>query len=172
MAMTLAEFNALTSAQAETTLLDCCGSMRWTKQIAAQRPFESANALYTAAEAVWQKMDREDILESFSHHPQIGQKPETGSESHRRWAQGEQTGARTATEDVKTRLALGNRAYFEKFGYIYIVCATGKSAEEMLALLEQRLQNDPARELPIAAEQQRQIMRLRLEKLLAGERSS
>ncbi len=108
-------------------------------------------------------------LEAFSHHPQIGEKAATGSESHRRWAAGEQAGARVATEDVKTRMARGNRDYFEQFGYIYIVCATGKSAEEMLALLEERLQNDPARELPIAAEQQRQITRIRLEKLLAGE---
>ena len=113
-----------------------------------------------------------DWLEAFSHHPQIGEKAASGSQSHRRWAEGEQTGAHTATEDVKTRMARGNRAYQEKFGYIYIVCATGKSADEMLALLEQRLQNEPVAELPIAAEQQRQITRLRLGKLLAEERSS
>jgi OHCU decarboxylase len=170
--MTLAEFNALSAAAAEAALLDCCGARRCAKQVAAQRPFESATALFAAADAAWQKMDRADILEAFSRHPQIGQKAESGSESHRRWSEGEQTGARIADEDVKTRLARGNRAYFQKFGYIFIVCATGKTADEMLALLEQRLQNDAARELPTAAEQQRLIMRLRLEKLFTGERAA
>jgi OHCU decarboxylase len=170
--MTLADFNALSASGAEAALLDCCGATRWTRQVAAQRPYDSAKALYAAADAAWQKMERDDILEAFGHHPQIGQKAATGSESHRRWSEGEQTGARSAAEDVKTRLARGNRAYFEKFGYIFIVCATGKTADEMLALLEQRLQNDAARELPIAAEQQRLIMRLRLEKLFTGERAA
>jgi OHCU decarboxylase len=95
-----------------------------------------------------------------------------GSASARQWAEGEQTGARSATEIVKSKLAEGNRAYYEKFGYIYIVRATGKSADEILTILAQRLQNDPAIELPIAAEQQRQITRLRLAKLLAGEQTT
>ena len=85
---------------------------------------------------IWRNLERADWLEAFSHHPQIGDKPASGSESHRQWAAGEQAGARAAAEDVKTRLARGNRAYFEKFGYIYIVCATGKTAEGMLAILE------------------------------------
>jgi OHCU decarboxylase len=171
--MTLSEFNALPPSAAEAALGDCCGATRWTKLLTAQRPFLSADALYLAANAAWKKMDRADILEAFSCHPRIGQKAATGSQSHRQWSEGEQTGARTATEDVKARLARQNRAYFEKFGYIFIVCASGKSADEMLALLEQRLQNnDDATELPVAAEQQRLIMRLRLEKLFVGERVS
>jgi OHCU decarboxylase len=166
--MTLAEFNLLPSASAEAVLLDCCGCARWAANVSAQRPFSDARSLFEVADARWRSLASEDWLEAFSHHPQIGEKPSTGSESHRRWAEGEQAGARTAAEEVKTRMARGNRSYYDKFGYIYIVCATGKSAEEMLALLEQRLQNDAARELPIAAEQQRQITLLRLEKLLAG----
>jgi len=170
--MTLAEFNALASANAESALRDCCGSARWAAGVAAQRPFAYLKALYESADDVWRNLERADWLEAFSHHPQIGEKAATGSTSHRKWAEGEQTGARAANEDVKTRLAHGNRSYYEKFGYIYIVCATGKSAEEMLALLEQRLQNAPASELPIAAEQQGLITRLRLEKLLAGEHTT
>jgi OHCU decarboxylase len=166
--MTLGEFNLLPSAKAEAVLLDCCGCARWAANVSAQRPFADARSLFEAADSHWRNLAREDWLEAFSHHPQIGEKPSTGSESHRRWAEGEQAGTRAATEDLKTRMARGNRSYYDKFGYIYIVCATGKSAEEMLALLDQRLQNDAARELPIAAEQQRQITRLRLEKLLAG----
>jgi 2-oxo-4-hydroxy-4-carboxy-5-ureidoimidazoline decarboxylase len=170
--MTLAEFNALSASNADAALRDCCDAERWIRQVAAQRPFDSANALYAAADEAWRIMDRADILEAFSNHPQIGQKPDSGSEAHRRWSMGEQASAQVAPEDMKARLARKNRAYFEKFGYIFIVCATGKTAEEMLALLEERLQNDAARELPIAAEQHRLIMRLRLEKLLAGERAA
>ena len=167
--MTLAEFNALPSNQAESLLMDCCGSARWATIIAARRPYATPEALHKAADSDWWKLDRADWLEAFSHHPQIGDKAASGSESALQWAEGEQTGARIASDDVKARLARANRAYFEKFGYIYIVCATGKTAEGMLAILNQRLQNDLASELSIAAEQQRLITRIRLEKLLAGE---
>jgi len=170
--MTLAEFNALPPAKAESTLQDCCGSARWATQVAAQRPYASLSALGDAADAAWRNLERADWLEAFRHHPQIGEQAATGSASARKWAESEQSNARSAGEDVKTRLARRNRAYFERFGYIYIVCATGKSAEQMLALLEHRLQNDPAGELQVAAEQQRLITRLRLEKLFAGEQKS
>jgi 2-oxo-4-hydroxy-4-carboxy-5-ureidoimidazoline decarboxylase len=166
--MTLEEFNALPQANAEALLLDCCGCAQWVSRVSAQRPYANLNTLYGAADTCWQNLGHKDWLEAFSHHPQIGEKAAIGSASARQWATGEQSGARSATDIVKSKLAEGNRTYYEKFGYIYIVCASGKSAEEMLALLEQRLQNDPARELPIAGEQQRQITRLRLEKLLAN----
>jgi OHCU decarboxylase len=167
--MTLAEFNALPQGQAESLLMACCGSARWAASVATRRPYATVGALHKSADAIWWNLERADWLEAFSHHPQIGDKPASGSEPARRWAEGEQTGARAATEDVKARLARANRAYFEKFGYIYIVCATGKTAEGMLAILNQRLQNDLPSELSIAAEQQRLITRLRLEKLLASE---
>jgi OHCU decarboxylase len=170
--MTLAEFNALPSTQAESVLLDCCGSARWAASIASRRPYARVDALHKAADSIWWKLERADWLEAFSHHPQIGDKPANGSESARQWAAGEQAGARGASDDVKARLARANRAYFEKFGYIYIVCATGKTAEGMLAILNQRLQNDLASEISIAAEQQRLITRIRLDKLLAGEQRS
>jgi 2-oxo-4-hydroxy-4-carboxy-5-ureidoimidazoline decarboxylase len=170
--MTLVEFNALSSAQAESALMDCCGSARWAVSVASRRPYATVEALHKAANAIWWNLERAEWLEAFSHHPQIGDKPASGSDSARQWAEGEQTGARAATEEVKARLARGNRAYFEKFGYIYIVCATGKSAAGMLAILEQRLQNDVPSELSIAAEQQRMITRFRLEKLLDGERQT
>jgi len=170
--VTLAEFNALPSAQAESVLMDCCGSACWAATVAARRPYENAEGLHKAADSIWWKLGRGDWLEAFSHHPQIGDQPASGSTSARQWAAGEQAGARAATDDVKARLARANRAYFEKFGYIYIVCATGKTAEAMLAILNQRLQNDIPSELSIAAEQQRLIMRIRLEKLLANEERS
>jgi OHCU decarboxylase len=170
--MTLGEFNALPSDQAELMLMDCCGSAGWAAGVASRRPYATVEALHKAADSIWWKLERADWLEAFSHHPQIGDKPASGSESARQWATGEQTGARAASDDVKTRLARANRAYFDKFGYIYIVCATRKTAEGMLAILNQRLQNDPPSELSIAAEQQRLITRIRLEKLLAGEQKA
>ena len=170
--MTLAEFNALPATQAESKLMDCCGATRWSEGVAARRPYANLEALYKAADWVWWRLDRADWLEAFSHHPQIGDKAASGSASARKWAEGEQSGARLASDDVKERLSRANRAYFEKFGYIYIVCATGKTAEGMLAILNQRLQNDQASELSIAAEQQRLITRIRLEKLLADEQHS
>jgi OHCU decarboxylase len=163
----LAEFNALPLARAEAALLDCCGSVRWANSVATQRPYTDLTALYKAGDAVWRSLDRADWLEAFGRHPQIGEKTASGSEASRRWAEGEQAGAQSAAENAIERLAEGNRAYREKFGYIFIVCATGKSANEMLAILGERLHNDPGRELHIAAEQQRLITRLRLEKLVA-----
>jgi OHCU decarboxylase len=168
--MTLAEFNQLPSAEAESALIDCCGSACWAASVSSRRPFGTVEALHKTAESIWWNLDRTDWLEAFSHHPQIGNKPASGTEFSRQWAEGEQTGARAATEDVKARLARANRAYYEKFGYIYIVCATGKSAEAMLAILNQRLQNDAPSEISIAAEQQRLITRIRLEKLLVGDK--
>jgi OHCU decarboxylase len=170
--MTLAEFNALPSAEAQSLLMDCCGCTHWAAGVASRRPYETVDALHKGADAAWWKLERTDWLEAFSHHPQIGDKPVSGSEAARQWAAGEQAGARAAAEDIKARMARANRAYFEKFGYIYIVCATGKTAEGMLAILNQRLQNDHASELSIAAEQQRLITRIRLDKLLAGEQQS
>jgi OHCU decarboxylase len=170
--LTLAEFNALGSREVEALLMDCCGSVRWALSVAAGRPYPSAEAIHKAADSIWWKLERADWLEAFSHHPEIGDNRASGSESARQWAAGEQAGARAATDDVKARLARANRAYFEKFGHIYIVCATGKTAEGMLAILNQRLQNDIPSELSIAAEQQRLITRIRLDKLLAGEQQS
>jgi OHCU decarboxylase len=170
--MTLAEFNALPAPQAEAALVDCCGSARWASGVAARRPYADVEALYNVADSIWWNLDRADWLEAFSHHPQIGDKPASGSDSARKWAEGEQSGARAATDDVRERLARANRAYFEKFGYIYIVCATGKTAEGMLAILDQRLQNDAPSELSIAAEQQRLVTRIRLDKLLSGEKQA
>lgn len=166
--MTLAEFNALSPAEAQAALMDCCGSARWAAGVAERRPYADLDSLRKAADSAWWKLDRADWLEAFSHHPQIGDKLASGSDSSRKWAEGEQAGARSASDDVKERLARANRAYFEKFGYIYIVCATGKTAEGMLAILNQRLQNDLPSEISVAAEQQRLITRIRIDKLFAA----
>jgi OHCU decarboxylase len=173
--MRLGELNALDAATAVAELLRCCGSARWARQMAAARPFPSVDAMLAKGDAVWSSLGSDDWLETFAAHPRIGDTPgPAGSgrsggsgEESRNWAQQEQAGVGTASHTVRDRLADANRRYEARFGHIFIVCATGKRAEEMLAMLERRLTNDPDEELPIAAEEQRKITRLRIAKLVS-----
>ena len=172
--MTLAEgllrLNALTRLEAEAELLRCCGSVAWARRMAEARPFTDADAVLEAADRVWWALAPDDWLEAFRAHPRIGERDAAtpqGSEARAQSAR-EQSGVAGAAPEVRAALAEGNRAYEARFGHIFIVCATGKRADEMLALLTARLANDPAAELRVAAEEQRKITRLRLERLLAG----
>jgi len=158
--MTLRELNTADADAAARALLRCCGSTAWAARMAASRPFRDLDRLLEAADAAWRSLDRGDWLEAFAAHPRIGQQPTSA------WASQEQAGTAHAAAEVRDRLAAANREYEARFGYIFIVCAAGRSAAEMLAALEERLAHDPQRELPIAAEEQRRIMRLRLAKLL------
>ena len=169
----LNRLNALPANEAEAELLACCGATRWVREMAARRPFGSVAELFAAADNICRNLGREDWLEAFSRHPQIGDKSsekrmeaQAGRRLSSRWSAEEQSRTQLNAADVMAQLAEGNRAYRQRFGYIFIVCATGKTAEEMLAILERRLQNDASAELTVAAEEQRQITRLRLEKLL------
>ena len=166
----LDRLNALPAADAERELLACCGSREWARRVAAARPFPDAAALLDRADDVWRALDEADWQEAFRAHPRIGERrAEAGQTARERaWSAGEQAGMRTAAEATQRALAEGNRAYEARFGFIYIVCATGRSADEMLALLTERLANRPADEIRVAAEEQRRITRLRLEKLLAA----
>lgn len=162
-----AALNSLSPADARAALLRCCGSGRWADAMTARRPFASAEELHTAADEEWAKLGRPDILEAFAAHPRIGDLDALRRKfaTTAAWAGAEQAGTATATDDVLRGLADGNRDYEAKFGYIFIVCATGKSAAEMLAILRGRLPNDPAAELAVAAAEQAKITHLRLEKL-------
>jgi 2-oxo-4-hydroxy-4-carboxy-5-ureidoimidazoline decarboxylase len=135
----------------------------------ARRPFASVESLYETADKVWIWLYEEDWLEAFTHHPKIGDIDSLRAKfaNTKAWAEGEQSGVEAASEEVLQGLAAGNSAYEAKFGYIFIVCATGKSAGEMLAILNSRLPNDPAVELQLAAVEQQKITRIRLEKLLS-----
>jgi OHCU decarboxylase len=136
-----------------------------------RRPFTSRAAVFSAADEIWRSLGPGDWLEAFSHHPRIGERlaAAPGAAPRNEWAAGEQSGMQHARDAVREAIASVNREYERRFGYIYIVCATGKTPEEMLALARERLGNDPAAELVIAAEEQRRITRLRLDKLLATE---
>jgi 2-oxo-4-hydroxy-4-carboxy-5-ureidoimidazoline decarboxylase len=161
--------NAQAPEQAAAELLRCCGSSRWAKAMTQGRPFASSQALLAAADREWWRLGREDWLEAFRHHPKIGDKDalRVRFEATRAWAASEQGGVSAADEKTLDALDAGNREYEARFGWIFIVCATGKTAAEMLALLRARLENAPDDELRIAAAEQAKITRIRLEKLLA-----
>ena len=159
--MTLDELNDLDPARAEMEFRRCCGSARWARAMSDARPFRSLEATIDAGDACWAALAPHDWLEAFAAHPEIGeQKPVSA------WSVEEQAGMASAAREVRARLAASNAAYRSRFGYIFIVCATGKSPADMLLMLETRLSNDPATELRIAAEEQRKITGLRLAKLM------
>ena len=160
--MRVADLNNLPAEEATRELLRCCGSTRWARAMAAARPFADIGAVDATADRTFDALAPDDWLEAFAAHPRIG---ESGGGA---WSTQEQTAARSADAGVRERLARQQRDYESRFGYIFIICATGRSAGEMLAALEQRLQNAPADELRIASEEQRKITHLRIEKLFAG----
>jgi 2-oxo-4-hydroxy-4-carboxy-5-ureidoimidazoline decarboxylase len=162
----LARWNALDDEAAAAEILPCCGSMAWARGLAAARPIETVEALSSASDAVWLALPRVDWMEAFDSHPRIGQTHARATAQSLAWSAGEQG---TPDEIAKTKLAVGNARYEERFGRIFIVCATGKTPMEMLAILEERLRNDPETELLEAAEQQRLITQIRLRKWLNPE---
>jgi OHCU decarboxylase len=164
----LARLNELSATEAERELLKCCGSTGWARALVAQRPFHETQELLTAADDIWRNLSEDDWLEAFAAHPKIGGRKAAREQNAQaaKWSEQEQSGARDADAKTLDELAEANRLYEEKFGHIFIVCATGKTAVEMLALLRTRLPNDASVELSNAAEEQRRITRLRLEKLL------
>lgn len=164
----LAGLNSLSAHEAAKELLQCCGSKRWARQMADARPYDNLADVIARANEVWQSLDREDWLEAFRSHPKIGEKKsaETVSAQSRQWSGQEQAGVNAASEETTSALATLNREYERKFGFIFIICATGKTSDEMLAALRTRLDHDAAEELPIAAAEQSKITELRLKKLL------
>jgi OHCU decarboxylase len=169
MTRSLERWNALPRADAEREIIACCGSRRWAAEISARRPFLNFAAVCDAADEIWRALDAADYLEAFAAHPKIGERAATGSESHRKWSAQEQSAAGATNEEIAALLAELNAAYHTKFGFIFIIDASGKSRAEILALLERRIQNDSHQELREAAEQQRRITHRRLEKLFAAE---
>jgi 2-oxo-4-hydroxy-4-carboxy-5-ureidoimidazoline decarboxylase len=169
--MTLTELNLLPKPALAEALQKCCGSMAWVENMAAQFPVSDAETLLREATAQWSKLTEADWREAFTHHPKIGGNVEALREkfvSTSQWAEGEQASVKQASQATLEALATGNEDYERKFGYIFIVCATGKTAEEMLALLQARLPNNSEAEILIAAGEQDKITRIRLEKLLAA----
>jgi 2-oxo-4-hydroxy-4-carboxy-5-ureidoimidazoline decarboxylase len=162
--------DALDEPAAIAAFLRCCGSRRWAEAMARGRPYADETALLAAAERAFAPLARADWLEAFSHHPRIGDRASLAARfpTTAGWSDAEQGGVSGAAEDVLDGLLRGNREYEARFGHIFVVCATGRSAPEMLALLRERMPNDADAELEIAAAEQRKITAIRLRKLLEG----
>ena len=169
--MTLKELNQIPESDLADALRKCCGSTTWVNNMLAMFPVADEKTLMEGANNVWNKLSEADWREAFTHHPKIGGDVAALREkfaSTSTWAEGEQAAVRQASQVILEALAAGNTEYEQKFGCIFIVCATGKSAQEMLALLQARLPNKSEDELKIAGGEQDKITRIRLEKLLAA----
>jgi OHCU decarboxylase len=160
----LDRFNRLPEEEAAAELLAVCHSRRWAKQVAAGRPYADLAALQRAADQVWLGLGPEDWREAFAAHPRIG----AGGGASPAWSRQEQAGVGGAGRDVQERLARGNAEYEARFGHVFLISAAGRDADEILAALTERLGNDPATELRVAAAEHRRITRLRLERLMQG----
>jgi allantoicase len=164
----LPRVNQLPADQLRRALLDCCGSNAWADRLLAQRPFADEASMFQHADRIWVRLDHREWLRAFRHHPPIGGKGARSKQSGaaRQWSRTEQSGVKNLAPETQAVLAAANQAYQATFGYVFLICATGKSGDELLKNLQGRLSNDPETELRVAAEELRKIMRLRLEKLL------
>ena len=162
--------NSLPDAEAIDELKTCCGSTQWAGQLISRRPFETFDQLVSQSHEVWWSLKSDDWLEAFRSHPKIGEKKAeaAASKQSEHWSKGEQSGMARASDEIASTLSRLNLEYEGKFGYIFIVCATGKSSEEMLAILRKRLENGPAEEIHSAAAEQAKITELRLRKLVGA----
>ncbi len=159
--------NQLSSELLAEEFRNCCGADWWCRRMASSGPFASAEEVHLLADINFDRLAEVDWLEAFAAHPRIGDLNSLRMKfaGNRIWSHGEQAGVDPNDEAVLQRLSAKNDSYFQRFGFIFIICAAGKRAVEMLAALEDRLPNDPATELRIAAAEQRKITHLRLDKL-------
>jgi allantoicase len=164
----ISRFHRLPKGKAQKALLDCCGSKKWVARMLANRPFADLPAILHAADAIWKELDQKAWREAFLHHPPIGGRKARARQSGKakNWSAGEQSAAQQGSAATLDQIAAGNAAYQRKFGHVFLICATGKTAGEILESLERRMNNEPSAETLVAAEEQRKITRLRLEKLL------
>lgn len=172
--MTHEELNNLGIQSASDFFRQCCTSERWLESMVNNRPYSNQDELLSIADKSWSDCEEKDVLQAFEGHPKIGDVNSLKAKyaKTRDMAGHEQSGAAVASEEILNALAQGNQAYEARFGYIFIVCATGKSANEMLALLQHRLDNEPAEELKIAAAEQHKITRIRLNKMIEWRQPS
>jgi 2-oxo-4-hydroxy-4-carboxy-5-ureidoimidazoline decarboxylase len=167
----LDRWNSLDPATAAQEALPCCGSRAWAAALASCRPIANEDVLIEASTSIWLALPEEAWQEAFDSHPRIGQRhaQTQATEESLRWSAQEQRAALSQDETIRLALKEANHHYEQKFGRIFIVCATGKTSAEILASLEARMKNDAATELREAAEQQRQITQLRLHRWLRSE---
>jgi len=165
----LERWNRSPAAEAENEILACCGSRAWAREMASRRPIADERSLLAASDETWRGLTESDWTEAFRSHPRIGESraERPAGPQPALWSAQEQSGVAGGEDAVKIALADGNREYEKRFGNIFIVCATAKSAAEILGILRRRLKNDAQTELHEAAEEQRQITQIRLKRWLA-----
>jgi len=165
--ITIDEFNEMDASVAKGLLQDCCASREWNTALLASRPYTDLQELLQRADQVWSDLSEKDYLEAFDAHPRIGDPDSLKARygSTRNMAEGEQSGMQTASDKVINELADLNNRYYDQFGFIFIVCATGKSARQMLELIKERVYRDRDAEVVTAAEEQRKITEIRLRNL-------
>ena len=168
MTVSLDELNSMPREEAAELLRSCCGATSWVNAMLDRRPYESATRLLDDADVAWATTSVDDWHEAFSYHPRIGEKAAPGKTAAlaSEWSEAEQKKLKVASSSVHDQMSLVNIAYERQFGHIYIVNATGKTARDLLDIARSRLKNNPEKELRIAAEEVRQITRIRLEKLI------
>jgi 2-oxo-4-hydroxy-4-carboxy-5-ureidoimidazoline decarboxylase len=167
----LAHLNALPDEIAEAELMACCASTRWAREVATKRPYADGDALLAAGRESSAGLDWTDVLQALSAHPAIGERPtaaKTGGEREAGWSRSEQSGMDAADEWIRDDLAAANREYADRFGHVFLICASGLSAERMLAAVRYRLGNDEAEEQRIVTNELGKIAALRLERLLGS----
>jgi len=170
MSEVLARWNRLSAEEAAREILPCCGSVAWARGLVERRPIDDDTSLMAASDETWWNLRPSDWMEAFSKHPRIGERkaPAAASPQSAAWSTQEQRNVADAGESVQVALAEGNREYERRFDRVFIVCATGKSASELLEILRRRLRNDDSTELREAAEEQRKITNIRLRRWLLG----
>lgn len=168
MSTILHRWNQIPVSEAVEQVLSCCGSKAWARALAARRPLPNETSLLAASDEIWNALGEQDWMEAFSKHPRIGERkaPAVALAQSASWSEQEQKSMAAAGDAAQQALAQANRAYEQRFGRVFIVCATGKGASEILDILRRRLHNDDATELREAAEEQRKITNLRLKKWL------
>ncbi len=168
--MTIEELNTIDRKGAFDELFKCCGCTIWAQNLIDFRPYKNIEELFRLSDMIWTSCEGEEVLEAFSHHPKIGdlKSLEQKFASTKDWASGEQAGVNLATPKVIEELAAANAEYEQKFGYIFIICATDKTADEMLVMLKRRLLNDPDTEYRTAKAEQNKITLIRLDKLITA----
>lgn len=164
----VAKLNRLSREEAYAELLKCCGSTRWAREVAALKPFWDVTQVLIIGHRVWSEISEDDWLEAFRAHPKIGETKAAAkvSEQEQRWSEGEQARAQESSDATRAALASANREYEERFGFIFIIRASGRTAEEILAALRARITNERNAELRVAADEQWNITELRLRKFL------
>jgi 2-oxo-4-hydroxy-4-carboxy-5-ureidoimidazoline decarboxylase len=163
-------FNQLPAKAARQTLLECCSAPGWAEHMAAGRPYSSAEEAIKQSGAIVAELSAVDLAEALAGHPRIGERPDTRRDGPRAaaWSAREQSGVDAGDTQTRRALAEGNLEYEQRFGHIYLVCASGRTGKELLALLRGRLQNDPEDEWQVVRTELQKINVLRLRQLLAG----